>query len=145
MLENVRFNWRIRKMRKRAQEAEKALRARIDVALAEKNHELERELVGELLLEQEFSDIEIKDMMSRHLRDKAERLLLPWPQRKQDDPDWEESRVDGHYRLTTEALAKLRAEIRREHKERTEQVFMWLAMLTGVIGAFTGFIAVLLG
>ena len=35
-------------------------------------------------------------------------------------------------------------DIRRERKERHEHALMWLAALTGIIGALTGLVAVLL-
>jgi len=81
--------------------------------------------------------------MSRRVKDQAEHYLIPIPKFNKDSPDWIESRIDGRYALSPEAVAKLRSAIRAERRERYEHAFRWLAALTGVIGALTGLAAVL--
>ncbi len=56
---------------------------------------------------------------------------------------WEKASTTGQYHLKAEALSALRSAIRREQKEKHEIWILWLAALTGLVGAITGFVAVL--
>ncbi len=73
----------------------------------------------------------------------ANRLMVPWP-----DYDDKESWEDQHYErgrvLTSKGVWKLKQLIRQEKRERREGFIIWIAALTGIIGALTGFAAVLL-
>jgi len=42
----------------------------------------------------------------------------------------------------TKAIVDIRSLVRRERKERREGMMLWLAALTGIIGALSGLLAV---
>lgn len=101
----------------------------------------------EIQMNEEEADLEL----TRHLTRQARRLHVPLPRYKNDDGSESEHWYEGpltYYRmLTTEGVAKLRDEIRREKKARHESKAVWipwLSAITGAIGAATGLIALLI-
>ena len=84
---------------------------------------------------------------TKRLSDVANELMIhvpSWWEPKERDK-WEEGRFVRRY-LTREAMNELRAAIRAERKARWELIVMWapvIGMLTGLVGATTGLIAVL--
>lgn len=88
--------------------------------------------------------------ITKKLLAKASRLRVPIPDRykegKIESEYWYESYHTGKWSLTNHGVAALREEIRRELKARHElrsQWIVWLSVLTGVIGAITGLVALL--
>lgn len=73
----------------------------------------------------------------------AHRMLIPVPEFKTEGGDWIESQETGQYHLSTQALHELRAMIRAEKKARREGWTIWLALLTGAIGALSGLVAII--
>jgi hypothetical protein len=107
----------------------------------EQNHRFEIDL----------HDEEEDEFVTQRLLLKARKLRVPIPHRYNDDKTESEHWYKGHYTsrwyLTTKGIAALREEIRKEQKARHEsrsQWVFWLTALTGVIGSFTGLVALLI-
>ena len=90
--------------------------------------------------EVDLIDDQISDLVTRRFLGIANKYLLPTPKH---DGAWIESDVTGLRQLEPEAIIELRATIRKERKERYEHMLMWVAALTGLIGALSGLIAVI--
>jgi len=73
----------------------------------------------------------------------ANRMLIPVPEFKAEGGAWVESQQTGLYHLTPQALHDLRATIRAEGKARRDEWSVWLVLVTGVIGALSGLIAII--
>lgn len=108
---------------------------------------LESDHQFEIQMHEEEADLEL----TRYLTRQARRLHVPLPRYKNDDGSesghWHEGPLTYYRMLTTEGVAKLRDEIRREKKARHESKAVWipwLSTITGVIGAATGLIALLI-
>jgi hypothetical protein len=113
----------------------------------EKVQSLERDHRFEIDLHDEEEDAYI----TKRLLAKARRLRVPIPHRYNEDKTESEHWYEGHYTgrwyFTTRGVAALREEIRRELRARHEarsQWVVWLSALTGVIGALTGLVALLM-
>ncbi len=98
-------------------------------------------LISELLMERDFIDID--SLISRRIIRRANGLDLPIPLYS-DKEAWERNRTTGAYYLTAKGRADLRSKIRKEKRERFEYWARWIVLLTGLIGAATGLVAVLL-
>lgn len=93
--------------------------------------------------EEEFRD-EIGALQHRYLVEKAQRHLIPLPDFDgSKDGVWEESRIDGKWRLTRTALTKLRSAIRAEQKETLESWSRGMAIVIPVLSLVTTIIALL--
>lgn len=88
-------------------------------------------------------DGRLKVMRSFHLIRIAERLLVPYPEFDSTSGTWEQTGEGNHY-LAPAALYQLMVDIRKERAQRSESLRLWLAGLTGLIGALSGLAAVLL-
>lgn len=101
----------------------------------------------EIQLHEEDEDL----ILTRRLLHQARRLHVPAPDRLNADGSetefWYEGPLTYYRMLTTAGVANLRDEIRREKKARHEAKSVWipwLSAITGVIGAATGLVALLL-
>ena len=144
MMKTARFHFRLAKLQKQKRALETEYDGAIKDARDRKDREREDELISTLMFERDLIDDEIFKLSSRQVTQLAERYLIPIPEFSTDSDEWTESSIDGLYRLSDQAIARLRSDIRRERKERHEHALMWLAALTGIIGALTGLVAVLL-
>ncbi len=113
----------------------------------DKVESLEHDHQFEMQMHEEEADLEL----TRYLIRQARRLHVPLPRYKNDDGSesehWYEGSLTYYRMLTTEGVAKLRDEIRREKKARHESKAVWipwLSAITGAIGAATGLIALLI-
>lgn len=88
----------------------------------------------------ELIDDAIAQLLTRYYSRQATKNFLPRPPRD----SWEESSITGDRYLTREAIRDLRIALRQERKERSENLRLWLAGLTGLVGALTGLAALLL-
>ena len=105
----------------------------------------EREdLEGSFIAEERLYQDELRVLISNHLVSLAHRLFIPVPEVKREGGLWEQVSTTGQYYLTTSAPSELRSAIRRERKEKLEMWLLGLAACTGLVGAITGLIAVLL-
>lgn len=93
-------------------------------------------------LEEEV-ELEMTDALVR----KAEKLRLPVPPRGSESGFWQVTGQTDMPVLSDDGIRKLRDEIRTELKWRREQRAHWLtfmSVVTGVIGAITGLVALLM-
>jgi hypothetical protein len=113
----------------------------------EKIEQLEHEYRYQTNLFYEEDDVDL----TKTLLFKARNLRVPIPRLYKEDKTesefWNEGQYTGIWILTTCGFAKLREEIRLEAKARHEgqaQWVVWLSAVTGVLGAATGLLALLL-
>lgn len=144
MLEDIKFQWRLRQLQKKKSSIESDTHVRVKEAEKAKNRDLKSELISEFFFETDYVNNEIHDLQHRYICDKAEKYFLPLPPFVENSPEWEKSDVDDQVRLSQASICRLRSDIRKETKERHEQLFRWLAAIIGVIGALTGLAAVLI-
>jgi len=94
-------------------------------------------------MELAFIADDISHLVSQRLLSLADKYLLPRPGFKEKDK-WLESQTNPNaYALSPQAISELRSAVRREQRVRYEHIRMWLAALTGIIGAITGLVAVI--
>jgi len=94
--------------------------------------------------EETMVDEEISILATDSLICKARRRFVPTPSRE-DEGMWEQcNTVSNRYVLTNKGISELRSSLRKERKEQVEFVVMILAILTGIIGAATGLVAVIM-
>jgi hypothetical protein len=145
MFEAIIHARRVRKLHKERQRIQAVYKEALNEAKAADKSELELErLFFEERMEVEIVDAEIHQLITQRLIQIAERNLIPHPEFKSEGGAWIQSSVTGHWHLTIEAMAELRAAIRREKKERSESWLMWLAGCTGLVGTLIGLASLLL-
>lgn len=124
-----------------------------DIAAARKLKDKEKivSLEGDRRFEIDLHDEEEDAHITKKLLSKARRLRVPAPHRYNEDKTesehWYEGPYTGGWYLTTSGVSTLRDEIRREAKAKHElraQWTVWLSALTGLIGAITGLVALLM-
>jgi hypothetical protein len=103
-----------------------------------------RSAIGSEILETQ----ELNDQIDEHIAilesdywlEQAQRHLLPTP----NDDAYIVSKLDKrfHY-FNEETLTSLRAAVRKEQKERSENFRIWATLVIGILGALIGLIAVL--
>jgi hypothetical protein len=115
--------------------------------LSEEVHSLEDQRRFEIAMHDEEED----EYVTKQLLSKARQLRVPVPHRYNQDSKASEHWYQGHYmggwNLTRHGVTALRDEIRREAKARHElrsQWIVWLSCLTGLTGAITGLVALLM-
>lgn len=125
--------------------AKKITKAR-EAKKTEEVNSLEAEHMFELDWLNEEEDVYI----TQHLLHLARRLRVPIPRYHNSNGSetglWEKGQYTGDHYLTVEGIAALRKEIRQELKAQHEMRAhwaVWLAALTGVIGALTGLVALI--
>lgn len=95
--------------------------------------------------EDDIIENELMLLRSRHLAATASRLFIPPPKDTDNSPAWVPAQDgSGRTHLTLEAQSSLAAEIRKERFGRSERFRLWLAGLTGLVGAATGLVALVL-
>lgn len=87
-------------------------------------------------------EMEIQRIMSNSLIAEANKLMLPLPDHN-DKEMWDNYYLGNITVLTKKGLSSVRAQIRRERKENTDQYLPWLALIVGLIGALTGLLSIL--
>lgn len=92
---------------------------------------------------------EIDHHLTHQLLQKARKLKVPIPHRTVSDPDgddiWTQGHQTGNWYLTDKGYSYMRLAIRSEIKERHEiraHWVVWISVLTGLVGAVTGLLAV---
>lgn len=140
------------KLRSRRRRLEKEGKAAAKEAKLKKDHRLLDEWYNLNNWEFDSIDAEIKHNDSRDLIDEAEALYLPAPGPNDRDkwiPKEELNTFEQWSVLTPEAMTELRSAIRNERGARLQRIESWakiagaaIAILTGLVGAATGFVAV---
>ena len=94
--------------------------------------------------EESMIDEEIAILATDNLIRKARRRFVPIPSHDTDGM-WEQcNTISNRYVLTDQGISQLRSSLQKERKEHAEIVVMVLAVLTGIIGAVTGLVAVIM-
>jgi hypothetical protein len=133
---------RLQKEKRRIQAGYKRIR---DEAKAANRSELElQRLFFEERMKIQIVDAEIHQLITLRLIQIAQRNLIPYPEFESKGGAWIQSSATGHWHLTIEAMAQLRAAIRQEKKERAAYALMWLAAWTGLVGTLIGLASLLL-
>lgn len=146
MLEELSYQWRLRRLQavqrklRRKYDSEMKRLAKAKASLDEKAH-----LGWEYSTEDDIVENELMLLRSRHLVAVASRLFIPTPQNDETSAVWVSAQDgSGRLHLTLEAQRDLAAEIRKERSGRSERFRLWLAGLTGLVGAATGLVALIL-
>lgn len=146
MLDDLAYNWKLRRLQSRKKRIDAENDKRVEAARKERNDHGE---IQYLLWEGQNDLVDMDDailtLQGRYLTEKAEKYLLPTPPYSTESGDWEETEVLGLWRLALPAQAELRKAIHDYEKERRERFQSWLIALSGFIGAMTGLIGVLIG
>lgn|SRR5574341_169174 len=128
--------------RKKERENE-ILWAKIEEAEKKGGHEAGNEAYQTESNEYQYLDEQIDLLKTQYLRSIANKMSLPIPVMNSDEGYWETGHVTPEWRLTNKGITEIRRSIRKERKERVELFSLWASLLIGVIGALTGFFAVL--
>lgn len=139
MFETIKYRWRLRKLETECS------RIRGDYAKPRKG------LSGtklEQLLAEESSEVspvleQIDALKTARFFQIANRLMVPLPDYNNKE-SWEQRYYGRGRVLTPKGFWELKKLIRQEKRERREGFVIWIAALTGIIGALTGLFAVIL-
>jgi hypothetical protein len=138
MFEGIKYRWQLRKLENEC--------SRIQGVYAKHSKGLSWEKQQDLRGEEgsEISPVleEIDSLKSRRFCQIANRLMVPLPD-MQDKEQWQEESYGQGRVLTSKGIWEVKKLIRQEKRERREGLVVWLAALTGIIGAITGLAAVL--
>lgn len=145
MFEQLEYRFKLWRLQRNRARISQLYKNEISSARQEKisSDEIEK-LRHEERFETELVDDAISELATRHLYQTAYRYLVPQPGLDEEEM-WEESPVTGKRLLTSKGISELRAAIRKERRERSEHLWMWLAGLTGLVGALSGLMALLKG
>jgi hypothetical protein len=139
MFDGMRYRWQLRRLEGEVD------RIRTDYAKHQKGlsgNELEHLYAEESsMLEPVLAEIDT--LKTQRFCRTANRLMVPSPD-WQDKELWEELRYGRGKVLTCKGIWELKKLIRQERRERREAFLVWLAALTGIVGALTGLAAVLI-
>ncbi len=138
MFEGMKYRWQLHKLENECSRIQKQYAKYKKGLSGSKLQEVDSEEGSEIwpVLE------EIDRLKSRRLCQIADRLMVPLPD-IQDKEQWKEQSYGQGRVLTSKGLWELRKLVREEKRERREGFVVWLAALTGIIGAMTGLAAVL--
>lgn len=107
------------------------------------NDEIES-LENTLRFEEQMVDEEISVLVTNYLINKAKRKFIPTPSIDSEGM-WEQCGImSSRYILTNNGIATLRTSLRKELKEKIEVFVIVATAFTGIIGATTGLIAVIM-
>ena len=147
MLDGIRHNVSVWKMTRDLSKHQRMSDAKY--AAAKASNASEDDLMKLTMEDQMDTDLildELQTLHSQYLRSKAEVLDVPVPDFSMETGEWEQSRVTGRYILSSTARHKLREQIRATAKAEREAATWWIplifAFVFGLVGAFTGLIAV---
>lgn len=94
--------------------------------------------------EESMVDEEISILATDNLISKARRRFVPIPSHETEGM-WDQcDTISNRYVLTSKGISEVRSSLRKEQKEQIELAVMILAILTGIIGAITGLVAVIM-
>jgi hypothetical protein len=149
---SLRSRWKNRKLRSRRQTLEKEFNKIAKEAKRKKEQHILDEWHSVNGWEFDSIDAEIKHNDTQDLLDEAEKLYLPTPDRG-DQSKWiskdDLKSFENFSVLTPDAMSEVRTAIRKERRERREVVESWakiagstITILTGLIGAIIGLVAI---
>lgn len=105
---------------------------------------------SEYMFEMQLYDDRDDAFLTRKLLEDARKYHVPVPHLLPKDRKvslyWVQSPVTNNWHLTDQGIVKIREEIRRERKARSDryaQWAVWVSAITGLIGALTGLVAII--
>jgi len=139
MFEAIKYRWELRKLEKEQNRITKNFEKNKKGLSGAELESLRADLGSESwpVLEK------IDALKTKRFRQIADRLMVPMPESK-DKELWQDLQYVGGRVLTDKGFWELKKLIRQEKRERREGFVVWLAALTGIIGALTGLAAVLM-
>lgn len=138
MFEAIKYRWELQKLDKECNRIEKNFEKHKKGLSGEHLELLRAEVSSEIWPVFEKIDA----LKTRRFRQIASRLMVPLPESK-DKELWKDLHYAQGRALTDKGFWELKKLIRQEKRERREGFVIWLAALTGIIGATTGLAAVL--
>ncbi|HZT34456.1 MAG TPA: hypothetical protein VFA15_00940 [Nitrososphaera sp.] len=145
MVNWFRFRYRLQKVLRNKDRLERSYLKAIRQAEKKPKHPYEAdELWAEFFSEKAFYDDEINSLVTGHLCEMASQLMLPVPEHEEKGMWQEAEHRHNRWVLSVKGAAELRAAIRKEQRESREQFVIWASLLTGIIGALTGLISILI-
>jgi hypothetical protein len=138
MFEAIKYRWELRKLEKECDRITEPYDKRRKGLSIQELEDLRSEIGSELAPVSE----KINALKTSRFRQIANRLMVPLPESK-DKKLWEDLYYIGGRALTDKGFWELKKLIRQEKRERREGFVVWLAALTGIVGALTGLAAVL--
>ncbi|MCP4116481.1 MAG: hypothetical protein GY737_13935 [Desulfobacteraceae bacterium] len=93
-----------------------------------------QEIASSYQNEDELIEDEILELHTKYLKQATARLMLPLPEHPSY---WNRSRITGMNHLSAKGLLKVRKSIR----EAYSPILLWIAAITGLIGAATGLVS----
>lgn len=139
MFEAIKYRWELQKLDKEYNRIEKNFEKHKKGLSGEQLELLRAEVSSEIWPVFEKIDA----LKTRRFRQITNRLMVPLPESK-DKELWKDLHYVGERALTDKGFWELKKLIRQEKRERREGFVVWLAALTGIIGALTGLAAVLM-
>lgn len=145
MIETLRYRAKLAKLFRKKEDLRAAFAEDIQKAQNEgKPQEEIQFLKHQSYSEERMFDEEISILATDNLIRKASRRFVPIPSRETEGM-WERcDNISNRYVLTSKGISGLRSNLRKEQKEQFELVVMVLAILTGIVGAVTGLVAVMM-
>lgn len=138
MLRAIKYRWKIYKLNKESEKIENNYKKLKKTAKGDEYQSLHAEEGDEILPILE----EVNSLRTKYFCRYANKLLVPRPDYQ--NKDFWQDRYYGYGRnLTDKGFWELKKLIRQDKRERREGCVVWLAALTGIIGAATGLAAVL--
>ena len=138
MYKEIKYRWELRKLEKEYNRIDKSFKKDKKGLSGEQLEILRGEVSSEIWPVYE----KIEALKTRRFRQIANRLMIPLPESK-DKELWTDLQYVEGRALTDKGFWELKKFIRQEKRERREGFVVWLAALTGIIGATTGLAAVL--
>lgn len=138
MYKAIKYRWELRKLEKEYNRIDKSFKKDKKGLSGEQLEILRGEVSSEIWPVYE----KIEALKTRRFRQIANRLMIPLPESK-DKELWTDLQYVEERALTDKGFWELKKLIRQEKRERREGFVVWLAALTGIIGATTGLAAVL--
>ena len=144
MIDYIKFRWCLRLLRKKLNKEEKEYRALINEARKEKKSRTDIEAINcEASHFYYLNREEIQLLISKYYIELSDKLLIPLPERS-DEQMWEQCNyVSIRKILTPEGLFKFRGAIRRDKKEKIEIYLPFCTLAVALVAALTGLFAVL--
>lgn len=140
MFELIKYKFMLRKLQAKRVRLHHLYDA--DIEVARKAGESIEPLVGMLFAERAEYDDGIAHLQTQYLLRQAEYRFVPVPEYQGiDDSNWVRSSFDGRRHLTLTALDKLRADIRKERRERLDDLRLWLPTTISLLSLIVAIVA----
>lgn len=139
MIETIKYRWQLRKLNRKCDELSRFYADKEAESKNNNDKEMVRAEAGSVIVPVME---EIDSLQTKRFCQLANRLLVPIPDRSNKEM-WREKHYSYGRTLTDKGIWEIKKLIRQEKRERREGFIVWLAALTGIVGAITGLAAIL--